>query len=290
MKEPPPSAAPRYVLITGCSTGIGEACALDLDARGFRVLAGVRKEEDAQRLRQRASPRLNTLLIDVTDGAAIDAAADSVAHRVGDLGLWGLVNNAGIVVPGPLELLEPDAIRRQLEVNVLGQVALTQAMLPLLRRAAGRIVMMGSISGRIAPPYMGAYAASKHALEAIVDSLRVELRTWGIQVALVEPDSVKTPIWDKMLDDAGRLGDRLPPDVRALYGREMERMHAATSRLDRSGMSVAHVVRAVRHAVEARRPRTRYPVGWRTRLGFATLPSLPGRIRDWVVLRLMGIE
>lgn len=278
------------VLITGCSTGIGAACAVEMDRLGLRVFAGVRKEEDAGRLRERASERLRPLMLDVADAASIRAAAEAVAGAVGEAGLWGLVNNAGIVVPGPLELVAPGDLRRQLEVNVVGPMTLTQAVLPLVRRARGRIVWMGSISGRIAPPYLGAYAASKHALEAVADSLRVELAPWRVHVAIVEPDSVATPIWDKMAAGTDELRQQVPAEVRRLYHRELEQMQGARDQLDKTGMPVARVVRAVRHALMARRPRTRYPIGWRTRAGFAVFPNVPDRLRDWLLKRFMGVQ
>jgi NAD(P)-dependent dehydrogenase (short-subunit alcohol dehydrogenase family) len=285
--NPPQS---RAVLITGTSTGIGAACALDLDRLGFLVLAGVRREEDAQRLRGQASGRLRTLMLDVTDPELIRAAVETVGQCVGPAGLAGLVNNAGIIVPGPLELISADELRRQLEVNVIGQVAMVQAMLPLLRLGRGRIVGVGSIAGRLAPPYLGAYAASKAAMEAVTDSLRVELRAWGIHVALVEPDSVDTPIWDKLQAGTNGLGDDVDPEVRGLYDRDILEMRKAGYRMGRAGMPVDRVVRAVRHALSARRPKTRYPVGWRTRLGFWFLPGVPDRLRDWIMLRFMGIR
>jgi len=163
-------------------------------------------------------------------------------------------------------------------------------VLPLLRPAGGRIVNVGSIAGRIAPPYMGAYAASKHALEALTDVLRVELRKWGIHVAIVEPDSVATPIWDKLQADAEDLAGAAAAAVCQLYDQDIEQMRKAASRLDKAGMPVAKVVRAVCHALSARRPKARYPLGWRTRLGWHTLDSLPSRLRDWILLRMMGIR
>lgn len=286
----PPDAGPPAVLITGTSTGIGAACALELDGRGWRVFAGVRKEADAQRLRSQASDRLLPVMIDVTDQASVREAAETVGRAVGPSGLAGLVNNAGIVVPGPLELLPVERLRRQFEVNVLGHLSVTQAMLPLLRAAPGRIVNVGSIAGRIAPPYMGAYAASKHALEAVTDAWRLELRKWGIHVAIVEPDAVATPIWDKFQTDADELAGEVPPAVCQLYADDLVQMREAASRMDKTGMPVAKVVRAVCHALTARRPKTRYPLGWRTWLGVWAFNRIPDRLRDWIMLRTMGVR
>lgn len=289
MSENADSASPT-VLITGTSTGIGAACAMDLDRRGWRVFAGVRSEADADRLRNEATGPLTPVLIDVTDRASIGAAAETIREAVGGRGLDGLVNNAGIIVPGPLELLPCDRLRRQFDVNVLGHLNVIQAMLPLLRAGNGRIVNMGSIAGRIAPPYMGAYAASKHALEAITDALRVELRNWGIHVSIVEPDSVATPIWEKMAADAEQLGEHVPGAVRKLYQRDLMQLREATRRMDESGMPVEKVVCAVRHALCARRPKTRYTLGWRARIGPWFFGGIPDRIRDWFVMRGMGIR
>ena len=196
-------------MITGASTGIGRACALDLDGRGFRVFAGVRKDEDGERLRSER-PSIEPLRIDVTDAGQIAAARDRVSEEVGTAGLAGLVNNAGIAVPGPLEHLPIDEFRRQMEVNLVGQVAVTQAFLPLLRTARGRVVNIGSIGGRVALPMLGPYAASKHAMEGISDSLRRELRPWGMQVSIVRPGPIATDIWESGNATADELLARMP--------------------------------------------------------------------------------
>jgi NAD(P)-dependent dehydrogenase (short-subunit alcohol dehydrogenase family) len=280
----------RHVFITGTSTGIGQACALDLDKLGFHVFAGVRKEEDGEKVRSQASERLTPVMIDVTDTDAVARAAATIDEAVGEAGLYGLVNNAGILIPGPLECVPLDDVRRQFEVNVVGLLAVTQATLPLVRRAQGRVVNMGSISGKVAPPYLGPYSASKHALESMTDVLRMELSRWGIEVSIVEPDSVATPIWDKLQDIAFEMGKRLPRAVRKLYKDDLTAMWKASQKMGASGMSVDHVVRAVRHALTARKPRTRYPVGSRTRLAFWAARNLPDRWRDWFVRRGMGIK
>ncbi len=272
------------VLITGSSTGIGAACAFELDRRNYRVFAGVRREADGQKLREKASTRLTPLLIDVTDAGSIRTAAETVGQTVGEAGLDGLVNNAGIVVAGPLEVLPIEELRKQLEVNLIGQIAVTQAFLPMLRTARGRIVNMGSISGWVASPYLGAYAASKHALEAVTDSLRIELRNWGIRVAIIEPGPVVTPIWEKSLASSDELAERMPPEAERLYGEDTRALRKMTEQLGKNGMPVELVVRAVVHALSARRPKTRYPVNWYTRLSIAVLKRVPDRLRDRLVL------
>ena len=193
------------VVITGASTGIGEACALHLDKLGFRVFAGIRKAVDGDSLRQRASERLVPVRLDVSDQMEIDEAARHIIQALGGHGLAGLINNAGIVVGGMLEFLPLEALRRQLEVNVVGQIAVTQALLPSLRKARGRIVNIGSVAGLISSPFTGAYSASKFALEALTDSLRMELRPWKIHVSLIEPGFIQTPILKKSVAAAEAL-------------------------------------------------------------------------------------
>ena len=227
----PDKTRDRAFLVTGASTGIGAASRLDLDGRGFRVFAGIRREEDGRRIQEQATPRLTPVTLDVTDAATIAAAAETIAAAVGAAGLAGLVNNAGIAVAGPLELLPTEQVRRQFEVNVIGQIAVTQAMLPLLRCATGRIVNIGSLNGFLSPPHLASYAASKFALEAITDSLRVELRHWGILVSIVEPGVIQTPIREKSRSQADHTFDQLTPERQALYAEDIAAVRAATERL-----------------------------------------------------------
>jgi NAD(P)-dependent dehydrogenase (short-subunit alcohol dehydrogenase family) len=280
----------RAVVITGASTGIGAACALELDRRGWRVFAGVRNDAAAQRLRQQATGRLTPVMLDVTDPAGIAEAARTVTAAVGDAGLWGLVNNAGIVVTGPLELIPLEQLRRQLEINVVGPVAMTQAMLPLLRIGRGRIVNVGSLNGRLTVPFLGPYCASKFALEAITDALRPELRRWGIAVSIVEPGSVKTPIWEKTETEADRLAERAGARLDELYGRDLAAFRAMAHRQAGQGMPVQKVVRAIVHALTSRRPKTRYPLGSQTRWAIFAARFLPDRLRDWIVRITVGLE
>ena len=279
----------QAVVITGASTGIGAACALALDRRGYRVFAGVRSEESAKNLRNLASNRLTPIMIDVTDADQIAAAADTVREATEDAGLAGLVNNAGIVVSGPLEFLPVDDLRRQIEVNVIGQVAVTQAMLPLLRTGRGRIVNIGSISGFLTGPYMGPYSASKFALEAVTNALRLELRNSGIKVSILEPGNVKTPIWDKAIA-AEEKADRASPEAERLYRSDMEQMRKASIEMRDTGMPVQCVVRAVLHALTAQRPKTRYPIGAQTRLASFFFRFFPDSLRDTLILHGLGLR
>ena len=278
------------VLITGTSSGIGAACATDLAGRGFRVFAGVRKASDAQRLQEQAGGAIEPVLLDVTDSQAIAAAVARLETAVGTAGLAGLVCNAGIIVPGPLELLSTSEFRRQLEVNVLGTHAVTQAFLPLLRTARGRIVIIGSISGIVSPPFMGAYAASKHALEAVADALRVELRTWQIRVSIIEPDIVATPVWVKLDNSVSEFTYEGNSPARQQYEAEMREVRKASAGMARGGMPPSRTVAAVRHALCARRPRPRYPVGLRAHVARWGACLLPVRLFDWILLRGTGLR
>jgi NAD(P)-dependent dehydrogenase (short-subunit alcohol dehydrogenase family) len=267
------------VLVTGASTGIGRACAIRFAELGYRTFAGVRRIADGEGLRAHPSGRLEPVLLDVTCLESIDGAL-AVA---GEEPLAGLVNNAGIALAGPLELLSIDSWRRQFEVNVIGLVAVTQACLSRLRRGRGRIVNVGSIAGRSALPGSGAYDGSKFAVEAITDALRMELHPWGISVSIIEPGAVVTPIWEKSLREAEELRSRIVPERYALYRGLMAAVRAEAAESARTGVPVAAVVKAVEHAMTARQPRTRYPVGWDARL-WSMLNLLPDRWRDRLIL------
>ena len=278
----------KSVFITGASTGIGRACALDLASKGWRVIASVRKDEDATALTKDSNGQVETVLMDVADDASIRAACDAVDKKVQG-SLVALINNAGIAVSGPLEYLPADALRRQLDVNVVGQVSVTQALLPALRRAKGRVVFMGSIAGKSVLPLIGAYGASKHALEAITDALRLELRPWGIEVSIVEPGGVATPIWSKGGREANDAYGPVAAKVERHYGKLIAAVVARTAKLAKAGTPVEEVVLAVRHALEARRPKTRYVVGRMARQR-AFLARLPDRISDRMLLKSLGVE
>jgi NAD(P)-dependent dehydrogenase (short-subunit alcohol dehydrogenase family) len=275
----------RSVVVTGASTGIGASCALLLDARGFQVFAGVRREEDGVALKLRASNRLTPLRLDVTEADGIAAAVEAVSAAVGERGLSGLVNNAGIAVGAPLEFVPIEDLRRQFEVNVLGVVAVTQAFLPLLRMGHGRIVNMSSISGRVSAPFFGPYSASKFALEALSDALRGELRPWGLHVAVVEPSTIATPIWEKSLAVADRLIAGLPLRAHELYGKVIPTIREQARASGSAGLPAGRVAQAVHAALTARRPRTRYLVGRGVWLAVPLIAALPDRLRDTLLAR-----
>ena len=276
------------VLISGASTGIGRACAEHLDSLGFTVLAGVRKESDADSLRGGGSGRTRPLMLDVTDSDSIASAMRTVGEAF-PAGLAGLVNNAGISVGGPLEFVPIDEWRRQLEVNLIGPVAVTQAALPALRKARGRIVNMTSIGGRLASPFLGPYNASKYALEAVNDVLRLELRQFGIEVAAVEPGAVVTPIWEKGRALAEHATATMPAEALEFYGAGFEAMSKFISLGERTGVPALEVARAVEHALTASRPKTRYVVGRDAKIRLLLTRLLPTRVMDRIVARAMRL-
>ncbi|HEX9894018.1 MAG TPA: SDR family NAD(P)-dependent oxidoreductase [Gemmatimonadales bacterium] len=273
------------VLISGCSSGIGKACALHFDRAGWLVFAGVRREEDARRLEVEGSPRLHPLHLDITDPESIAAAAAKLSGQLGAAGLQGLVNNAGIARGGPLEYVPLDEFRRQFDVNVFGTLALTQAFLPLLHAGHGRIVNIGSIAGRVTTPLLGPYCASKHALEAMSDALRMELLPLGLYLSLVEPGVVDTPIWEKATRGGPSVIDRLPPVGQARYGGMGAALAQMLARAPRRAVPVEAVVRVVDHALTAARPRPRYLVGRDARVRLLLQSLLPRRWMDGLILR-----
>jgi NAD(P)-dependent dehydrogenase (short-subunit alcohol dehydrogenase family) len=279
----------RSALVTGSSTGIGRATALRLDRDGWRVFAGVRREEDAESLRTEGSERLVPVMLDVTDAVQVAAAAEQVGEAVGEAGLDGLVNNAGIAVLSPLETIPIEDFRRQIEVNLTAQVAVTQAMLPLLRRATGRVVFVSSIGGRMALPFGAPYHAAKYGVEAVADCLRQELRPWKIGVAVIEPGSIDTPIWERGEQIADEVSKRAPAAQEQLYGETIERYRAAVRRTADRGIAPEKVAKAVVHALAARRPRTRYLVGADARGQALARRLLPDRAFDALVARVMHL-
>jgi NAD(P)-dependent dehydrogenase (short-subunit alcohol dehydrogenase family) len=276
------------VVITGTSTGIGRACALRLDASGFDVFATVRREEDAEKLRSEAAG-IHPLVVDVTDQDGVAAVAREVDAAVGERGVAGLVNNAGMSVGGPLEFLPLDDLRRQLEVNLVAHVGVTQAFLPAIRRATGRIVNMTSVGGRVANPFLGPYHASKWGLEAISDSLRKELRPWGIHVIAIEPGSIDTEIWRKGTEQAEELAAGLPEEGHRLYDDKIPKMLEMAQRLAEHSIPADRVAKVVERALTADRPRARYVVGVDARALITLNQLLPDRAYDALEARLMGI-
>jgi NAD(P)-dependent dehydrogenase (short-subunit alcohol dehydrogenase family) len=233
------------------------------------------------------------VLLDVTDEESIRASlaliGSALAHEGGGAGLDGLVNNAGIAVAGPLEYVPLDALRRQLDVNVVGQVAVTQVFLPLVRRARGRIVFMGSIGGRLSTPFLGPYCASKFAIEAIADALRIELQPWGLHVALLEPGSIATPIWTKPADGDVPADAARAAETDRDYGGAITAFRAVAASTSTRGLPTDSVSAVVEHALTSRSPRTRYVVGRDAKFQVALRAFVPDRVRDRLVTRAMKL-
>ena len=278
------------VAVTGASTGIGRATAFHLDKLGFCVYAGVRTESDREDLIRSSSNRLIPFHLDVTDPVSIKMAADTIAAKVGDAGLQGLVNNAGICIAGALEFLPIAELRRQFEVNVMGSLAVTQDFLPLIRQGRGRIINMGSVGGRLAIPFMGAYCASKTALEVITDSLRIELQPWKIELSLIEPGIVSTPMFDKVKREGDILLRSVPELMRRFYDPSIEAFREATAAQFKSASPPDVVARVVGRALTARRPRTRYVVGKNGRVEALIAGFLPYHLRDAVIAWALGLS
>ncbi|MBM3577257.1 MAG: SDR family NAD(P)-dependent oxidoreductase [Alphaproteobacteria bacterium] len=279
----------KAIVVTGASTGIGAACVSLLVEKGFLVFASVRKESDAAALAARHGASVVPLLFDVTDAEAVAAAARNVEARLGDETLAGLVNNAGVAVPGPLLHLPIEEFRRQIEINLVGQLQVIQAFAPLLgageqrHGAPGRIVNMSSVAGRFAAPFLGAYNASKFGLEGLSDALRRELMVYGVDVILIEPGMIATPIWDKAEEtDFGMFAG-------ASYAAPGRRMLKWLVEEGRRAPGPEVVARAVLRALTDRRPPVRIPVV-RNRFTDYTLRSLlPARLLDWLTARRLGL-
>lgn len=282
------SARPA-VVVTGASSGIGHATALELARCGFRVFAAVRAARDGESVQAEASGELEPLSLDVTDEEAIAAAAEQVASGTGEDGLSGLVNNAGVAYAGPLEFVPLADVRHQLEVNLVGQLAVTRAMLPALRRPGGRIVNVSSIGGLVASPFYGPYCASKFGLEAVSDCMRTELRPWGIRTIVVEPGSVATSIWSRGVAIATELRGRMDPEAEGLYGEAMEATERTSKRIGERGIPPEAAARTIHKALTVRRPRARYRVGTDAHVMALAHRLLPSRLHDDIVARAMGL-
>lgn len=270
----------RSVVVTGASTGIGRATAVRLATAGWRVFAGVRREGDAADL-ETEGVGIEPVMLDVTDGDQIAAASERVGTS-----LDGLVNNAGFAVPGPVEMVPIEDLRNQIEVNLIGQVAVAQALMEPIRAASGRVVNVTSIGGRVALPMFGPYHASKFGLEAITDSMRAELRPWGVDVIAVEPGSVRTEIWDRGSAIGREIRSKLPPRALELYGDAIEAGLASAKSTGERGIKPERVAAVIEKALTARRPRTRYLVGADARVMLAMRRLLTDRGWDRLVARL----
>ena len=277
-----------FVVFTGTSTGIGAATALHLVENGFHVYAGVRRVEDGEALQAQAKGSLTPVIIDVTDESAIAALAATIADAVGDRGLAGLVNNAGIGKPAPIEFQPLADFRTQLEVNLFGPVAMVQAFLPLIRRGGGRIVNVGSIGGLLVLPLNGAYSASKFGMRAITDALRLELRQWNIHVSLIEVAPVKTAIFGKTYAELDALEQKLGEGGFRLYEGQIAAIRKSVEKAEADGDSPLVIAKAILDALTADKPETRYLVGHGAKaVGIAA--ALPDHLRDCALVHELGL-
>ena len=276
------------VVVTGTSTGIGAATAVHLAKKGFRVFAGVRRQADGKALAARASGELTPLILDVTDEASISAAAATVADGVGDRGLAGLVNNAGIAKPAPIEFQPMADFRTQLEVNLFGPVAMCQAFLPLIRQGGGRIVNVGSIGGLLVLPLNGAYSASKFGIRAVTDALRLELRRWGIHVSLIEVAPVETAIFGKTYAELDGLEKRLGETGYGLYKDQVAAVRKATEKAAATADPPDVIAKAIFDALTSKKPKPRYLAGHGGK-EVAIVAALPDRARDKALARELGL-
>lgn len=270
------------VLVTGAGRGIGRTIAEQLAAHGWDVIAGVRSEADGAALTAVDPQRISAVTLDITDDRQIAALDGALPAR-----LDAVVNNAGIVVAGPMETVTSEQWRRQFDVNVIGQLAVTRAVLPRLRVSQGRVLFISSVNGRLSTPLIGAYAASKFALEAAADALRMELRPWRIPVVLIEPAQTDTDMWrtaGTMVDDVEAA---LSPAERELYGRHVTGMRKSVPVSQRLAVPPEKVSDVVRAALTAKRPRPRYIVGAGPRLQIALMTNVPARVRDRVLRTVM---
>ncbi|KAM4644001.1 retinol dehydrogenase 16-like [Amazona ochrocephala] len=281
-----PGLPEKFVLITGCDSGFGNLLARQLDARGLRVLAACWTEPGAERLRAAASPRLQTLLLDVTSSPSIAAAAAWVKERVGDRGLWGLVNNAGISVPSaPNEWLSKDDFLKVINVNLIGLIEVTLSLLPLVRRARGRVVNVASVMGRVSF-FGGGYCISKFGVEAFSDSLRLDMRNFGVKVSVIEPGFFQT--YASNTENVHKhfiaAWEKLPEETKADYGdgclEQFRESLLNVKRLCSSNLSL--VTDCMEHALTSRYPRTRYTAGWDAKLLYIPLSYAPSALSDLV--------
>lgn len=281
----------KAVMITGTSSGIGRAAALVLAAKGFQVFAGVRREADGAALRKESGDRITPVLLDVTDPELIASAVATVDEATAGAGIDGLVNNAGMGAPWPMEVVPLDVFRQHLEVNLVGQLAVTQAFLPLLKRTKGRLVNVGSEGGRITLPFLGPITAAKHGLVSVTDALRMELRPWGVAVSIVEPGATKSDAPQKLVANGRRaiaesFSTQAKADYADAFGQVVDRIAAGHQR---EGSPPEVVADAIVRALTDRNPRTRYPAGGKAKLLTTLVRILPDRAMDSLFLRKLGL-
>lgn len=279
-------ASQGAIFITGASTGMGEYCAVELAKRGYRVFAGVRKPADGEALKAQAAA-IEPVIVDVVNEAQVKDAARTVEQALAGAPLLALWNNAGISVNGPLEFMPLRDLRRQLDVNVIGQVAATQAFLPMLRKFKGRILITGSIGGFFTTPMLTPYCMSKYAMEAMADGLRRELRPFGVHVVLLEPGGIQSKIWEKGIGESESFIQNAPPEMMETYGWLVNALRKLAPQMEKRSKSPEEVLKCVVHALESPKPKTRYRMGANS-TAQKIIASLPDRVQDSLVAKMMG--
>jgi NAD(P)-dependent dehydrogenase (short-subunit alcohol dehydrogenase family) len=283
--DPPPS-----LLVTGASRGIGKTTAITLASNGYLVFAGVRNPSDVQILEQTGVKNLFPILLDIKCPESIQNTIDQISKRVQNTGVYGLVNNAGILISAPMETLDLEILREQLEVNVVAQVAVTQALLPLLRQAQGRIVNMSSVSGTVAVPFLGAYCASKFALEAISESMRLELAVWGIKVSLIKPSFINTTIWETAIErNCQAINFKLSPQYSEYYEKTLDQIQNRSLHAVNSAPTADVVATKILQVLRSKSPRPYYSIGMDARLGKLS-NTLPSMFKDWLLCNRFGLD
>ena len=277
------------VLVTGTSSGIGHVTALRLARAGFLVFAGVRRERDADELVREGGQRLLPVLIDVTETESINGAVGAVAAGLRGLLLRGLVNNAGIGISGPVETISLEEVHRQYDVNVIGQIAVTQAFLPLLRQGSGRVINICSVGDRITIPFGGVLCGCKRALAATSEALRLELHPWGLDVCMIEPGSIRTPAIDKTLGDVDGRVAAMSPLAASRYGEMLRRFTQRAVKQEANGSAPEVVAETILEALTAARPKTRYLTGKDAHLLAFLGRWIPDRMLDRLRLRMFGL-
>ena len=271
----------KAILITGTSTGIGKACALYLDKLGFKVFAGVRKQADGNKLKKEASERLTPLILDVTDRNSIETAV-SIIKKETNGKLYGLVNNAGVSLNGPLELIPLSDVKMLIDVNVTGLLAVTKAFLPLIRKNKGRIINISSGHGLLAVPDKSVYAASKFAVHAISDSLRVELRPFGVYVSTIVVGKVNTEVLGKILADRKKMIESADPEIVKLYSTLIEYFDKEVKNIP--GIEAVEVAKIISQALTKQKPKAQYLIGPGA-IKMKKLAGLPVKLREWMMYK-----
>lgn len=272
------------VLVTGAARGIGKAIVEHLAATGWDVIAGVRSDTDGASVTELNPQRISAVILDVTNADHLASLPAALPQR-----LDAVVNNAGIVVAGPIETLSPEDWRKQLDVNVIGQFAVTRTVLPRLRDSRGRVIFISSVNGQLSAPLLGAYAASKFALEAAADALRIEVRPWGVRVAVVEPAQTDTDMWRTADDMVVELESSMSAEHRALYDKHIAGMKKFIPLSKKLAVPTSNVVAVVETALTARRPRARYVVGLGSRLQTSIMTNIPAALRDRIIAGIAGV-